>query len=74
MRLGSGRADFVWAAALLGWGGLSVHGQTAAVLADTNLKMGRYFLGKLLQAALSALLAYLLVFCWYFAGILYSIK
>lgn len=65
MRLGSGRTDFVWAAALLGWGGLSVHGQTAAVLADTNLKMGRYFLGKLLQAALSALLAYLLVFCWY---------
>lgn len=65
IRLGSGRTDFVWAAALLGWGGLSVHGQTAAVLADTNLKMGRYFLGKLLQAALSALLAYLLVFCWY---------
>ena len=65
MRLGSGRTDFVWAAALLGWGGLSVHGQTAAVLADTNLKMGRYFLGKLLQAALSAPLAYLLVFCWY---------
>ena len=55
----------ITAAALLGWGGLSVHGQTAAVLADTNLKMGRYFLGKLLQAALSALLAYLLVFCWY---------
>ena len=65
MRLGSGRTGFVWAAALLGWGGLSVHGQTAAVLADTNLKMGLYFLGKLLQAALSALLAYLLVFCWY---------
>ena len=63
MRLGGGRGDFVWAAALLGWGGLSVHGQTAAVLADTDLKMGRYFLGKLLQAALSALLAYLLAFC-----------
>ena len=63
MRLGGGRTDFVWAAALLGWGGLSVHGQTAAVLADTDLKMGRYFFGKLLQAALSALLAYLLVFC-----------
>lgn len=62
VRLGSGRADFVWAAALLGWGGLSVHGQTAAVLGDTDLKMGRYFLGKGLQAALSAMLAYLLAF------------
>ena len=46
--------DLVWAAALLGWGGLSVHGQTAAVLSDTDLGLGRYFLGKILQAILSA--------------------
>ncbi|MFR6394805.1 MAG: hypothetical protein ACLUNQ_06710 [Oscillospiraceae bacterium] len=38
--------DLVWAVALLGWGGLSVHGQTAAVLSDTDLGLGRYFLGK----------------------------
>lgn len=46
--------DLVWAAALLGWGGLSVHGQTAAVLSDTDLGLGRYFLGKILQAIFSA--------------------
>ena len=46
--------DLVWAAALLGWGGLSVHGQTAAVLGDTGLGLGRYFLGKILQAIFSA--------------------
>ena len=62
VRLGGGKTDFVWAAALLGWGGLSVHGQTAAVLGDTDLKMGRYFLGKSLQALLSAMLAYMLAF------------
>lgn len=62
-RLSGDRTGFIWAAALLGWGGLSVHGQTAAVLADTNLRMGRYVLGKGLQAALSAGLAALL-FRW----------
>ena len=46
--------DLVWAAVLLGWGGLSVHGQTAAVLSDTDLGLGRYFLGKILQAIFSA--------------------
>ena len=61
VRLGSGPSDFVWAAALLGWGGLSVHGQTASVLAGTGLNMGRYFCGKLLQAAFSAVLAYMAV-------------
>ena len=59
--LGSSPSDFVWAATLLGWGGLSVHGQTAAVLAGTGLRMDRYFLGKLLQAAVSAVLAYMTV-------------
>lgn len=61
VRLGSSPSDFVWAATLLGWGGLSVHGQTAAVLAGTGLRMDRYFLGKLLQAAVSAVLAYMAV-------------
>lgn len=61
VRLGSSPSDFVWAATLLGWGGLSVHGQTAAVLAGTGLRMDRYFLGKLLQAAVSAVLAYMTV-------------
>ena len=51
---------FVMAAALLGWGGVSVHCQTAAVLEDTGLPMGRYLLAKALQGILSALLALLL--------------
>ena len=33
----------------------------AAVLAGTGLRMDRYFLGKLLQAAVSAVLAYMTV-------------
>ena len=58
LRLSPTRSGFVTAAALLGWGGLSVHGQTASVLEGTGLSMTRYFAGKVLQAALSALLAW----------------
>ena len=47
----------VGGAALLGWGGLSVHCQTASVLDGTNVPLDRYFLGKALQSLLSALLA-----------------
>ena len=50
-------AGFCAAAAMLGWGGVSVHCQTAAVLADTGLPLGRYLLAKALHGALSALLA-----------------
>ena len=42
------------AAALLGWGGLSVHCQTAAVLRGAGLSLRPYLCGKALQAALSA--------------------
>ena len=49
---------FVWAAALLVWGGLSVHGQSAAVLSGTDLPLGPYLAAKAAQAALSALLAW----------------
>lgn len=55
--LHDGRADFCGAAALLGWGGLSVHCQTAAVLEGTGIPLGRYLLAKAVQAAISALLA-----------------
>ena len=50
-------AGFCMAAALLGWGGVSVHCQTAAVLEDTGLSLKRYLLAKALQAVVSALLA-----------------
>ena len=50
-------AGFCMAAALLGWGGVSVHCQTAAVLEETELSLGRYLLAKALQAVVSALFA-----------------
>lgn len=50
-------AGFVMAAALLGWGGVSVHCQTAAALRGSGLGMGRYLAAKLIQALLSAALA-----------------
>ena len=50
-------AGFCMAAALLGWGGVSIHCQTAAVLEDTGLSLKRYLLAKALQAVVSALLA-----------------
>lgn len=53
------RAGFVLCAVLLGWGGLSVHAQTLSVLDETDLSPRWYFLGKTLQAALSAPLAWL---------------
>lgn len=54
-------AGFVMAAALLGWGGVSVHCQTAAVLSGTGLPLGRYVAAKALQGGISAVLAALAV-------------
>ena len=48
------------AAALLGWGGLSVHCQTAAVTAGSGISLRLYVPAKAVQAALSAGLAALL--------------
>jgi len=53
------RSGFTLCAALLGWGGLSVHAQTLSVLEDSGLSARRYFRGKAVQAALSAPLAWL---------------
>ncbi len=48
---------FVLAAFLCGWGGLSVHLQTMAVLAETDLDGRTHLAGRFLSAILSALLA-----------------
>ena len=48
---------FALAAALAGWGGLSVQFQTLAVLQDTDLSARRHLAGRVLSAVLSALLA-----------------
>lgn len=55
--LPAGRGGFILAAALAGWGGLCVHCQTMAAVADSRLSLRRYLPGKALQGVLSALLA-----------------
>ena len=57
LRLTPDRRGFITAAGLLGWGGLSVHGQTAAVLGGSGISLRRYLPAKTLQGALSAVLA-----------------
>ena len=59
LSLPSGRGGFVLCAVLLGWGGLSVHAQTLSVLEESGLSARWYFVGKTVQAALSAPLALL---------------
>lgn len=59
LRLTPDRPGFVMASALLGWGGLCVHGQTAAALRDTDLSLRPHLLGKSAQAVISAALALL---------------
>ena len=57
LRLTPDRGGFVLAAALLGWGGLSVHCQTAAVLGGSGISMRWYLPAKAMQSAVSAVLA-----------------
>lgn len=64
LELGETEQDFIMAAALLGWGGLSVHCQTAAVLDGTGLSLRPYLAAKLLHALLSAALAAVTVQCF----------
>ena len=45
-------------AAILGWGGLSVHCQTAAVLSESDLSLKMHSLGRLNSAVVSAALVY----------------
>ena len=56
------RSGFVCCAVLLAWGGLSVHAQTLSVLDGTSLSTRYYWRGKMMQAALSAPLAWLVSF------------
>lgn len=60
LQLGSTPSDFAMAAALLGWGGISVHLQTAAVLQDTPAHFARYLCAKSAHAVLSFCAAYAL--------------
>lgn len=53
-----GSAGIALTAAAVGWSGLSVHMQTAAVLAQKGLSMKRYAVGKAVQGLLCGLIAY----------------
>lgn len=59
------RGGFICCAVLLAWGGLSVHAQTLSVLDGTALSTRYYWRGKMMQAALSAPLAWLVSFRLY---------
>ena len=70
LELGSGAAamrslplntiSLALAAALLGWGGLSVHFQTLSIISQSGAKGALHMAGRLLSAGISALLALLL--------------
>ena len=57
LRLSGTRGDFVLAAALMGWGGVCVHCQTAAVLGGSGISMRWYLPAKAMQGVVSAVLA-----------------
>jgi len=61
--LPAGGAGFAAAAAVVGWGGLSVHCQAMSLTAPAGLSFRWHWAGKAIQAALSALLA-LLIQIW----------
>ena len=63
MALTPDRSGFVRCAALLGWGGLSVHAQTMSVLEDSGLTAHWYIPGKLLHCILSIPLAIIVSLC-----------
>ena len=57
LRLTADGTGFVTAAGLLGWGGLSVHCQTAAVVGGSGISLRWYLPAKAAQGLLSAALA-----------------
>lgn len=58
--LSPGRAGCTAAAAIVGWGGLSVHCQAMSVTAPEGLSFRWHWIGKAAQAGISALLAWFL--------------
>lgn len=54
------KAGFILSAAIIGWGGLSIHAQSIAFLKDTDLSVLPYLAGKAMTAALCAFFALVL--------------
>ena len=50
----------VMASAIIAWSGLSVHGQVASVLNNTDIRMGPYFFARLCHAAIAGAYTFLL--------------
>lgn len=46
---------------ILGFGGFSVHMQTCSIIADTDISMKPYFLGKFLHGAFASIYSYLIM-------------
>ena len=61
-RLSHSQWDFVSTCFLLGWGGLSVHCQTTAMLSGTGLSLAPHRKGKILQGIFAAFLGF---FAWF---------
>ena len=57
--LAASPANLALAAGIVGWGGISVHFQTYAVLADSDIKGGLHLAGRLINCIVSAALGYL---------------
>ena len=53
-------ANLALASFILGFGSLSVHCQTLAVISGTNMKCARHFAGRIVHGVLSALFTYVL--------------
>ena len=58
--LSPGQTGFILAAAIVGWGGLSVHCQALSVAGPEGLNLRWHWAGKAVQAAVSTLLALLI--------------
>ncbi len=61
----AGASDPLWIRAavcglLVGWSGISVHFQVLSLTEDTDLRLGKYFLGKLFSSAMTAVFSGLL--------------
>jgi sporulation integral membrane protein YlbJ len=62
LQLRTDHGGFVIASALLGWGGLSVHCQTAAVLSGTGISLKNHLRGKMLHSIFATVLGF---FAWF---------
>ncbi len=57
--LGISPTNLSLAAFLVGWGGVSVHFQTASVIAESGIKGALHFAGRLISACIGGVIAYL---------------